>query len=119
MSERRNPRIGVVSDSNLQRLALAQAVRGHGYELSFNTSPDKLDGSALGDPELDVWVVDVQDEDDGFLDRLLDHSVAPILFGLEEAPAQGSRSYPRWERRVFVKLKETVGEPVQEEHLEA
>lgn len=119
MSERRNPRIGVVSDSNLQRLALAQAVRGHGYELSFNTSPDKLDESALGDPELDVWVVDMQDEDDDFLDKLLDHSVAPILFGLEEAPAQGSRSYPRWERRVFVKLKETVGEPVQEEHLEA
>ncbi|MDQ8035875.1 MAG: chemotaxis protein CheB [Pedobacter sp.] len=119
MSERRNPRVGVVSDSNLQRLALAQAVRGHGYELSFNTSPDKLDESALGDPELDVWVVDMQDEDDEFLDRLLDHSVAPILFGLEEAPVQGSRAYPRWERRVFVKLKETVGEPVQEEHLEA
>lgn len=119
MNERRNPRIGVVSDSNLQRLALAQAVRGHGYELSFNTSPDKLDEAALGDPELDVWVVDMQDEDDEFLDRLLDHSVAPILFGLEEAPVQGSRAYPRWERRVFVKLKETVGEPVQEEHLEA
>ncbi len=119
MNERRNPRIGVVSDSNLQRLALAQAVRGHGYELSFNTSPDKLDETALADPALDVWVVDMQDEDDEFLDRLLDHSVAPILFGLEEAPAQGSRAYPRWERRVFVKLKETVGEPVQEEHLEA
>jgi chemosensory pili system protein ChpB (putative protein-glutamate methylesterase) len=118
MNERRNPRIGVVSDSNLQRLALAQAVKGHGYELSFNTAPDKLDESALGDPELDVWVVDMQDEDDAFLDRLLDHSVAPILFGLEEAPVQGSRAYPRWERRVFVKLKETVGEPVQVEHLD-
>lgn len=118
MNERRNPRVGVVSDSNLQRLALAQAVKGHGYELSFNTAPDKLDESALGDPELDVWVVDMQGDDDEFLDRLLDHSVAPILFGLEEAPAQGSRAYPRWERRVFVKLKETVGEPVQVEHLE-
>ena len=118
MSERRNPRVGVVSDSNLQRLALAQAVKGHGYELSFNTAPDKLDASALTDAELDVWVVDMQDEDDEFLDRLLDHSAAPILFGLEEAPAQGSRGYPRWERRVFVKLKETVGEPVQVEHLD-
>lgn len=118
MNARRNPRVGVVSDSNLQRLALAQAVRGHGYELSFNTSPDKLDASVLDEAELDVWVVDMQDEDDAFLDRLLDHSAAPILFGLEEAPVQGSRAYPRWERRVFVKLKETVGEPVQEEHLD-
>ncbi|HET8730298.1 MAG TPA: chemotaxis protein CheB [Moraxellaceae bacterium] len=118
MDERRNPRVGVVSDSNLQRLALAQAVKGHGYELCFNTSPDKLDESALDSAELDVWVVDMQDEDDEFLDRLLDHSAAPILFGLEQAPVQGTRDYPRWERRVFVKLKETVGEPVADESLD-
>lgn len=117
MNERRNPRIGVVSDSNLQRLALAQTVKGHGYELSLNTSPERLDEKTLDDAELDVWVVDMQDEDDDFLDRLLDHTEAPILFGLEEAPPQGARSYPRWERRVFVKLKETVGEPVQDDLL--
>lgn len=117
MNERRNPRIGVVSDSNLQRLALAQTVKGHGYELSFNTSPDRLDEKTLDDAELEAWVVDMQDEDDEFLDRLLDHTAAPILFGLEEAPPQGARNYPRWERRVFVKLKETVGEPVQDEQL--
>lgn len=118
MGDRRNPRVGVVSDSNLQRIALAQAVKGHGYELCFNTTPDKLDASALDSADLDVWVVDMQDEDDDFLDRLLDHSASPILFGLEQAPAQGTRNYPRWERRVFVKLKETVGEPVQDESLE-
>jgi chemosensory pili system protein ChpB (putative protein-glutamate methylesterase) len=118
MEVRRNPRIGVVSDSNLQRLALAQTVKGHGYELGLNTSPDRLDEATLLTAAMDVWLVDMQDEDEVFLDRLLDNSAAPILFGLEIAPAQGSRSYPRWERRVFVKLKETVGEPVQEEHLE-
>lgn len=118
MNVRRNPRIGVVSDSNLQRLALAQTVKGHGYELSFNTTPDRLDEKTLDDAELDAWVVDMQDEDDEFLDRLLDHTAAPILFGLEEAPPQGARNYPRWERRVFVKLKETVGEPIQEEKLD-
>lgn len=118
MNLRRNPRIGVVSDSNLQRLALAQTVKGHGYELSFNTSPERLDEKTLDTAELDAWVVDMQDEDDAFLDRLLDHTAAPILFGLEEAPPQGARNYPRWERRVFVKLKETVGEPIQDEKLE-
>lgn len=118
MNERRNPRIGVVSDSNLQRLALAQAVRGHGYELSVNTSPERLDESALDGAELEAWVVDVQDEDDAFLDRLLDHTAAPILFGLEEAPPQGARNYPRWERRVYIKLRDTVGEPVLDEKLD-
>lgn len=116
--ERRNPRIGVVSDSNLQRLALAQTVKGHGYELGINTSPDRLDEAALISAELDVWLVDMQDDDEIFLDRLLDSSAVPILFGLEEAPAQGSRNYPRWARRVFVKLRDTVGEPVLEEHLD-
>ncbi|MDF3031025.1 MAG: protein-glutamate methylesterase [Moraxellaceae bacterium] len=119
MGERRNPRVGVVSDSNLQRLALAQAVKGHGYDLSLNTAPDKLDEAALSEADLDVWVVDMQDENDEFLDRLLDNSAAPILFGLEQAPVQGSREYPRWERRVFIKLKETVGEAVVEDHLDA
>lgn len=118
MNERRNPRIGVVSDSNLQRLALAQAVRGHGYELTVNTSPDRLDESALDGTELEAWVVDMQDEDDAFLDRLLDHTAAPILFGLEVAPPQGARTYPRWERRVYIKLRDTVGEPVLEEKLD-
>lgn len=118
MSERQNPRVGVISDSNLQRLALSQTVRGHGYELAFNTCPDKLDEATLAAAELDVWVVDVQSEDDEFLDRLLDHTSAPILFGLEEAPPPGARTYPRWERRVFIKLKETVGEPILEEKLD-
>ena len=118
MPDRQNPRVGIVSDSSLQRIALAQAVKGHGYELCLNTSPDKLDEAALAAAELDVWVVDMQDEDDEFLDRLLDNSVSPILFGLEQAPAQGTRNYPCWERRVFVKLKEAVGEPVQDEGLD-
>jgi chemosensory pili system protein ChpB (putative protein-glutamate methylesterase) len=119
MGERRNPRVGVISNSNLQRLALSQAVKGHGYELSLNSSFDRLDDAALGASDLDVLLVDMQDEDDDFLDRVLEHTEAPILFGLEVAPPQGTRQYPRWERRVFVKLQETVGEPVLNEHLEA
>lgn len=118
MAMRQSPRVGIVCDSNLQRLALAQTVRGHGYELVINTAPEKLDDAALDEATLDVWVVDVKAEDDEFLDRLLDHVSTPILFGLEEAPAPGSRHYPRWERRVFIKLKETVGEPIVEEKLD-
>lgn len=116
MTERRNPRVGVIADSNLQRLALSSAVKGHGYELGLNIGPERLEDSALSG--LDVLLVDMAEEDEAFLDRLLDHTDAPILFGLEQAPAQGTRQYPRWERRVFVKLQDTVGEPVLEEHLD-
>lgn len=119
MSERRNPRVGVISNSNLQRLALSQAVKGHGYELGLNSSLERLDHALLGKIDLDVLLVDMQEDDDDALDRLLDNTSAPILFGLEQAPPHGTRLYPRWERRVFVKLQETVGEPVLKEHLEA
>lgn len=118
MNERRNPRVGVISNSNLQRLALSQAVKGHGYELGLNSSLERLDPSVLGQVDLDVLLVDMQEEDDEVLDRLLDYTTAPILFGMEQAPAHGTRLYPRWERRVFVKLQETVGEPVLKEHLD-
>jgi chemosensory pili system protein ChpB (putative protein-glutamate methylesterase) len=60
----------------------------------------------------------MQDEDDAFLIVYWITRRAPILFGLDEAPSQGARSYPRWERRVFIKLMETVGEPVQKEPLD-
>jgi chemosensory pili system protein ChpB (putative protein-glutamate methylesterase) len=56
-------------------------------------------------------------EDDDLLDRVLDSGV-PVLFGLDQAPAQGTRQYPRWERRVFIKLYDVVGHPVIQENLE-
>ena len=38
-----NPRVAIVSDMSLQRLALAHAVKGQGYDLVLNSSPDRLD----------------------------------------------------------------------------
>ena len=43
MSERRNPRIGVVSDSNLQRLALAQALINEPDVLVFDEPTEGMD----------------------------------------------------------------------------
>lgn len=112
-----NPRVAIVSDSSLQRLALAHAVKGHGYELVLNIPPERLDLKTLQNTRADVWLVDMQEEDDDLLDRLLSGDV-PILFGVEQAPAQGTRAYPRWERRVFIKLHEVIGQPVITESLE-
>lgn len=110
MTDHRSPRVGIIADSNLQRLALAQVIKVHGYELGFNSSPERIDDKSLG-ADVDVWVVDLAEEDEVFLDRLLDHTSSPILFGIEQAPPQGTRNYPRWERKVFVKLRDMVGSP--------
>ena len=112
-----NPRVAIVSDSSLQRLALAHAVKGHGYDLVLNIPPERLDAKVLKNTITDVWLVDLQNEDDDLLDKLLAGDT-PILFGLEPAPNQGTRQYPRWERRVFIKLHDIIGHPVIAESLE-
>lgn len=117
MDSGRNPRVAIISDSSLQRLALAHAVKGHGYELVLNVPPERLDAKTLTQVVPDVWLVDMQEEDDDLLDKLLSQE-APILFGVETAPVQGTRAYPRWERRVFIKLHEVIGQPVISENLD-
>ena len=112
-----NPRVAIVSDMSLQRLALAHAVKGQGYDLVLNSSPDRLDAKLFNSVTPDVWIVDMQEEDDDLLDKVLETGV-PVLFGLDQAPAQGTRQYPRWERRVFIKLYDVVGHPVIQENLE-
>jgi chemosensory pili system protein ChpB (putative protein-glutamate methylesterase) len=112
-----NPRVAIVSDSSLQRLALAHAVKGHGYDLALNIPPERLDQKTLANTKADVWLVDMHEEDDDLLDKLLSGDT-PILFGVEQAPVQGTRAYPRWERRVFIKLHEVIGQPVISESLE-
>ena len=114
---KRNPKVAIVSDISLQRLALAHAIKGQGYDLVLNSSPERLDDRLFKSVEPDVWIVDLQNEDDELLDRILDLGV-PVLFGLDAAPAQGTRQYPRWERRVFIKLYDVVGHPVIQENLE-
>lgn len=117
MMTKRNPRVAIISDMSLQRLALAHAVKGHGYDLVLNSSPERLEEKTFNAITPDVWLVDLQDEDDDLLDKVLSTEV-PVLFGLDQAPAQGTRQYPRWERRVFIKLHDIVGHPVIQENLE-
>ncbi len=115
---KRNPRVAIISDMSLQRLALAHAVKGHGYDLVLNSAPERLDEKTFSPANSpDVWLIDLQDEDDDLLDKVLATDI-PVLFGLDQAPPQGTRQYPRWERRVFIKLHEIVGHPVIQENLE-
>ena len=84
-----NPRVAIVSDSSLQRLALAPAVKGHGYDLALNIPPERLDQKTLANTKADVWLVDMHEEDDDLLDKLLSGDT-PILFGVEQAPDRKS-----------------------------
>lgn len=117
MGTRQNPAVGVISESGGQRVALSAAVKSHGYELLVSQLAAQVSEEDLHRP-VDVWLVDLPEEDEEFLDRLLETTDAPLLFGIEKAPALGTSAFNSWQRRVFVKLRDTVGDPVLNERLD-
>lgn len=117
MTGRSNPRVGVIAQKGNQRQALAAAVSSHGYELSATLEPEQIPFGEL-DGSADVWLVDLPDEKEDLLDRLLQNTDAPILFGIESAPKMGTAPFNWWQRRVFTKLRDIVGDPVLDQRLD-
>ncbi|MHC5350329.1 chemotaxis protein CheB [Pseudomonas sp. A46] len=112
MTEKTSARIAVLADTSLQRHVLQQALTGNGYQVVLNSDPARLDEAALGACEADLWLVDLAlSEDSPLVDNLLEHASSPVLFGEGHAPERHSEHYPRWERRLFGKLKKLVGDP--------
>lgn len=113
-------RIGIIADTTLQGHLLSSAVRGQGYEVALNTDPGNFDDKWLEPGRVDLWVVDLSQEDrwGEFLDQLLEGAETPILFSDNQAPARNSPNYPRWERRLLTKLLDFVDRPVVVEKLE-
>lgn len=114
MMEKNAARIAVIADTSLQRHVLQQALAANGYQVVLNSDPARLDEETLADCETDLWLVDLAQTDDSpLIDRLLERVSVPVLFGEGHAPERHSENYPRWERRLFGKLKRLVGDPAQ------
>ncbi|WP_263143174.1 chemotaxis protein CheB [Pseudomonas sp. RIT-PI-AD] len=114
MTDKSAARIAVLADTSLQRHVLQQALTGNGYRVVLNNDPARLDEADLSACEADLWLVDLaQSEDSPLIDSLLEHASSPVLFGEGHAPERHSEHYPRWERRLFGKLKRLVGDPAQ------
>lgn len=112
MSDAPAARIGVIADTSLQRHVLQQALAANGYQVVFNSDPARLEEADLEAVEADLWLVDLaQTEDSPLVDALLERDRCPVLFGEGHAPERQSEHYPRWERRLFGKLKRLVGDP--------
>jgi len=105
------PAVAIISDSPLQRHRLHQAVGRYGLETVFCGEPDHF--LARERPQnVKLWILSLADESDHpeLLDLLLDDDQAPTLFGLAPAPDSGKVDYARWERRLFSKLREQLGD---------
>ncbi len=114
MTEVVGARIGVIADTSLQRHVLQQALTANAYTVVLNSDPARLEEADLAAVEADLWLVDLaQTEDSPLVDALLERNTCPVLFGEGHAPERHSEHYPRWERRMFGKLKRLVGDPAR------
>ncbi|WP_203142165.1 chemotaxis protein CheB [Marinobacter mangrovi] len=105
------PGVAIVSDSPLQRRRLQDAVGKFGLDSRFTGDPDRLLAQPAI-PDVELWLVTLEDEADHptLFDFLLENTEAPILFGVDEAPAPGTTEAFRWERRLLDKLEQQLGE---------
>lgn len=115
MGQKQNPQVGVIADSTLQRHAVCKAIEAAGYGVALTLPPDKVDDQVISDSKTDVWLVDIEDEDkwSDFIVHLFEAAKVPILLGEGHAPSLNSLQFQRWERKIFDKLQEIVGEPVR------
>lgn len=113
MSEAHNPRVGIIADSTLQRHIMCQAVQSAGYDIAVTLGPERVDDELITGNRLDLWLIEIDDEDtwSDLIDDMFEKAHAPILFSDGQAPALSSRLYPRWQRRIYAKVKEIVGPP--------
>lgn len=98
------PKAAILADDLLQQHLLRTALAGFGFEVVLNTAPSKL--TQLPTLQVEVWVVNVHDEDENFqwLDELL-NGQTPVLFGIDPAPQKNNQDYPRWEKKLYSKLR--------------
>lgn len=104
------PTVGIVSDVVLQRHRLQAATGKFGLEVRFSGDPARLIGYPEF-PEASLWLVTLEDEADHptLFEHLLEHTDAPVLFGVDPAPKPGAVEYFRWERRLLDKLEMQLG----------
>ena len=101
-------RIGIISDDRVQQHTLKTVLERLGFNVVLNAMPEKLSqDDSLYQSDLDLWLVDLFSEDEehlDWLDQLLDAG-KPVLLGAGKMPPQGDEEHPRWEKRLFSKLK--------------
>jgi len=113
-SARANPRLGVIADSTLQRHILCKTIESAGYDIGVMLSPERVDTTQIKDATIDLWWVEIENEDRwaDFVSLIYEEATCPILIGDGYAPPETSVKYPRWQRRIYTKIIDIVGKPV-------
>lgn len=111
--ENLHPGIGVISDCALQRHMIQKALSNYGLGIALSCDPTML-GQQLKQriQQVTCWILVLDDEefDSPELNELIEQTEIPVLFGLGKAPNKSDELYISWERRLFSKLEELIGQ---------
>ena len=101
------PRVGLVTDSELNRHTIKTVLAGEGYELCLSVNSDKLGEKLLaGIKGLDAWLLDLRDDNvQSVLEALVEYSDVPLLLNDEVPAEQDIEAYSYWSRRLLEKLE--------------
>ena len=104
-----SPRIGLVTDSDINRYVLQKLLSEQHYELALSVNSQRLRQYFLkqqDQPEPDVWLVDVSEPvcQQAF-DTLLDKTERVVLVSDEPSPALIGDEHERWCKKLIDKLE--------------
>lgn len=101
------PRLLIVADSPMQRIAIADAVSRSGFDVLHNIHSNRLKAEHCALSPC-LWLLDVEDEDE-VLD-LLGYD-APLMLGITPAPPPINKSaYQKWVKSLSAKLNKILGD---------
>lgn len=106
----RLPAIALLVSNHDRRNSLREAVQYFGYQVVFDSPPSTLDAQQLASVMPDLWLLDVT-ENLPLVDWVLEHSSVPVLLGNDDIPSFKNEDYPRWQRRLYIKLNKLLGRP--------
>lgn len=113
MSSQEN-RVGIIASTPLLQHRLQEVVAEAGYAIAVNTSPEKLNKGFLTNETIRLWIVELDEKEyEDFVQDLLEHTDAPILFGEGQVPGKNDEDYARWVKRMQEKLESFA--PVKED----
>jgi len=102
--------VGVISDDNEQQHIIRSALLALGFKVCKTSAPKTLDEKWFTSNEVQLWIVDIieQNKWDDFIDKMIEESPATLMFSDGNAPPTYSGKYPRWQKRLFVKISKLL-----------
>ncbi len=101
------PRLLIVADNPMQRIAIADAVERSGFDVLHNIHSSRLKSEHC-ELSPNLWLLDVEDEDE-VLDLLGDD--APLMIGITQAPSPvNKKAYDKWVQSLSLKLNKVLGD---------